>query len=39
MTLRCNMKEYLTIMYFKIVFVTLVGVNNSGNSMVKTRIG
>ena len=37
MALQCHMKEKVTIMYLKIVFVTRVGVNYSGNFMVKTQ--
>ena len=39
MALQCHMKEKITIMYLKIVFVTLVGVNYSDSFMVKTQTG
>ena len=39
MVLRCHMKEIITIMHLKIVFVTLVGVNNSDSFMVETQKG
>ena len=39
MVLRGHMKEIITIMYLNIVFVTLVGVNNSDSFMVETQTG
>ena len=35
MGLQCHIKEKTNIMYLKIVFVTLVGVNGSDSFMVK----
>ena len=42
MWLQCHMnmmKEKIMIIYLKVGFVTLVGVNNSDRFMVKTRTG
>ena len=39
MVLQCHLKGKTDIMYLKVVFVTLVGVNNSDNFIVKTKEG
>ena len=39
MVLQCHMKRKTNSMYLNVVFVTLVGVNNSDYFMVKTQEG
>ena len=39
MWLQCHMKKKIMITYLKIVFVTLLEVNNSDRFMAKTRTG
>ena len=39
MVLQCHIKEKITIIYLKIVFVTFVGVNDFDSFMVITQTG